>query len=83
MTREDAVMDVSPGGEAMKERLIRLWTAYGGDYDEEGLETMTELELFDAWLTYEGILGYTEDIIQALRESGFIVKEVEDGQADV
>ena len=83
MTREEAMEGqylTSQGGDAMKDRLIRLWH---GEYDHEGLESMTPLELFDAWLTYEGILGYTENIIQALRESGFIVKEVEDGQDDV
>lgn len=80
MTREEAARGqyiVSPGGEAMKERLIGLWTEHGGDYDEEGLESSTPAELFMDWMDYEGIIGYTDKIIRALRESGFVVEEVE------
>lgn len=77
MTQREAAAGqylVSPGGEAMKERLIKLWD---GNYDAEGLSTMTPTELFDAWMDYEGIIGYTDTIIQMLRESGFVVEEVE------
>lgn len=58
----------------MRDRLRKLW----GDPDWEArqnLERMTPTELFDAWLTYEGIIGYTYSIIEALKDSGFKVEE--------
>ena len=68
---------VSPGGEAMKERLRRSWA--DPDWEaQENLEDMSPMDLFMAWLEYEGIIGYTDTIIERLRESGFVVEAVED-----
>lgn len=67
---------VSPGGEAMKERLRKSWA--DPDWEaQENLEHMSPMDLFMAWLDYEGIIGYTDTIIERLRESGFVVEEVE------
>ena len=63
-------------GYEMKERLKNLWE----EDDPEtmrNLEIMTPTELFDAWLTWEGIIGYTYEIIEALKDCGFKVEEME------
>lgn len=35
-----------------------------GEYTREELEEMSKLQLLDAYLTWEGIVGFTEDIIE-------------------
>ena len=35
-----------------------------GDYTREELEAMSKVQLLDAYLTWEGIIGYTDDIIE-------------------
>lgn len=35
-------------------------------YDEQEVMEMSNYELIDNWLTWEGIIGYTEDIISAV-----------------
>lgn len=61
-------------GQAMRDRLRRYWE--NPDWEaQENLRTMTPAELFDAWLNWEGIIGYTDLIIERLRESGFYVAE--------
>ena len=37
------------------------------DYDLTQLNNMTREELFDAYLTWNGIIGYTQDIIEAYK----------------
>ena len=61
-------------GAAMRSRLRRYW----GEDDPEAmqnLQTMTPIELFEAWLNWEGIISYADKIIDRLRESGYIVEE--------
>lgn len=36
------------------------------EYDEKEVMEMSNYELIDKWLTWEGIIGYTEDIISAV-----------------
>ena len=61
-------------GQEMRDRLRELWD--DPDWEaRQNLERMTSTELFDAWLTYEGIIGYTYLIIEALKDSGFKVEE--------
>lgn len=36
------------------------------EYDEQEVMKMSNYELIDKWLTWEGIIGYTEDIISAV-----------------
>ena len=33
------------------------------EYEAESVESMTKSELLDAYLQYEGIIGYTSDIL--------------------
>ena len=35
-----------------------------GVYTREELEAMSKVQLLDAYLTWEGIIGYTDDIIE-------------------
>lgn len=37
------------------------------DYELTQLNNMTREELFDAYLTWNGIIGYTQDIIEAYK----------------
>ncbi len=80
MTRAEAINGqymFSLGGQAMKDRLRKCWA----DPDWEAvtnLEAMRPMDLFMSWLEYEGIIGYSDTIIERLRESGFVVEEVED-----
>lgn len=46
---------------ALRNRLLDT-----GDYDESELKDLTPYELFDKWLHYYGIIGWTSDIIEQL-----------------
>lgn len=35
-----------------------------GDYTREELEEMSKFQLLDAYLTWEGIIGFTDDILE-------------------
>lgn len=37
-----------------------------GEWTEEALSAMSNFELFDAYLTWEGIIGYTEKIMETV-----------------
>lgn len=39
------------------------------DYELTQLNNMTREELFEAYLTWNGIIGYTQDIIEAYQAS--------------
>lgn len=70
----------SVGGDTMRKRLSIL---FPDDPEvERNLQTATPHELFDMWLDYEGVLGYTDQIIKALRESGYVVEPVEVSEED-
>ena len=36
------------------------------EFTEEDVDAMSRYEMFDEWLKYEGIIGYTDDIIKML-----------------
>lgn len=36
------------------------------EYEAESVESMTKSELLDAYLKYEGIIGYTSDILDII-----------------
>lgn len=36
------------------------------EYTEEEVDAMNRYEMFDIWLEYNGIIGYTDDIIKML-----------------
>lgn len=45
-----------------------LVDASEGDFTQEELEDKSDAELLDAWLTWNGICGYTEDILEICRK---------------
>ncbi|MEG0304334.1 MAG: hypothetical protein RR576_01270 [Oscillospiraceae bacterium] len=47
---------------------------------KQAQQQFSSREIFDLWLVYEGIGGYTNTIIDVLRELGFIESE---GDLDV
>lgn len=38
------------------------------EYSPEEVEEMTNTELIDNWLTYEGLIGYTSEILDTIEE---------------
>ena len=54
------------------EMKFRLWQT--GDFSTRELEIATPHELFEAWCNYEGIVGYADSILNALRECGYNVE---------
>ena len=38
------------------------------EYSPEDVEEMTNTELIDNWLTYEGLIGYTSEILDCIEE---------------
>lgn len=42
------------------------------EYTPERVEDMTRYEMVDAWLKYNGIIGYTDDIITMLSNASGI-----------
>lgn len=36
------------------------------EYSGKRVDNMSNIELFDAWLKYEGIIGYTQDILEVV-----------------
>lgn len=82
MTQLDAMINdyrVSINGRAMRKKLSELWGPDVTDVPEvrANLINMTPRELFEAWMDYEGIIGYADMLIQALRDSGYVVEAVE------
>lgn len=81
MTQLDAMMNdyaVSINGQAMRKRLEKLWGEASNDPEVRvNLINMTPKELFEAWMDYEGIIGYADTIIRMLRDSGYVVEPVE------
>lgn len=46
-----------------------------GGYRRKEAEAMSNRELFDAWLEWQGIIGYSEYILEVLSSLGFIKEE--------
>lgn len=81
MTQLDAMLNeymVSINGQAMRKKLEELWQDVADDPEvRANLINMRPRELFEAWMDYEGIIGYADTIIRALRDSGYVVEPVE------
>ena len=48
----------------MTKQDLKDFLVYEAEYDKESVEKMNSKELMDAWLSWEGILGYTNQIIE-------------------
>lgn len=54
----------------MKRAKLKEYLIDEAEYNEEDVNSMTDYEMLDAWLIYNGIIGYTEDIIDVLSALG-------------
>lgn len=54
----------------MKRAELREYLADEAKYSEEDVNNMTDYEMLDAWLIYNGIVGYTEELIDVLSALG-------------
>ena len=50
----------------LEEYLIRQTDGYA--YSESEIKEMSDYELFDAWLRWEGIIGWTDTILRNVRD---------------
>ena len=56
-----------PKLQRLKDELIDIC-----EYNPEKVEEMTRYEMVDAWLKYNGIIGFTDDIITLLSNASGI-----------
>ena len=42
------------------------YLVYEAEYSEEMVNKMSDYDILDAWLRYNGIIGYTDDIIDVV-----------------
>lgn len=54
----------------MKRAELREYLIDEAEYSEEDVNSMTDYEMLDAWLIYNGIVGYTEELIDVLSALG-------------
>ena len=47
----------------MKKEDLKDFLVYVAEYSEERVNKMSNYALLDAWLRYNGIIGFTDDII--------------------
>lgn len=48
---------------------LKDYLVYEAEHSDEEVESMTDFELVDAYLTWNGILGFTEDIVDVVRHA--------------
>lgn len=51
---------------SMTKKELKEYLVDEAEYSEEHVETMSDYELFDAWLKWNGIIGFTWDIIDVV-----------------
>lgn len=54
----------------MKQQELRDYLVNEAEYSEEDVARMTDREMLDAWLIYNGIYGFTDDILDVLEALG-------------
>lgn len=54
----------------MKRQELRDYLVDEAEYSEEDVTHMTDREMLDAWLIYNGICGFTDDILDVLEALG-------------
>lgn len=50
----------------MKKEDLKDYLVYVAEYSEERVNKMSNYALLDAWLRYNGIIGFTDDIIDII-----------------
>ena len=51
----------------MKKEDLKDYLVYEVEYSERRVNKMSDYELFDAWLRYNGIIGFTDDIVDIVK----------------
>ena len=51
----------------MNKKDLKDYLVYEAEYSERRVNKMSDYELLDAWLRYNGIIGYTYDIINLVK----------------
>lgn len=62
----------------MQKKILEAFNeTYDSDCDDFEIikEEFSTVEILDTWLRYEGIIGYTKDIIDLLGECGVFIEE--------
>ena len=54
----------------MKRAELKAYLVEEAEYSKEDISYMTDYEMLDAWLIYNGIVGYTEELINVLSALG-------------
>lgn len=52
----------------MTKEELKEYLVYEAEYPQERVDQMSDEELLDAWLHYNGIIGYTWDIIDIVKQ---------------
>ena len=47
---------------------LKDFLVYEAEYPQERVDRMSNKRLFDAWLRWNGIIGYTEEIIDMVND---------------
>lgn len=47
---------------------LKSYLVVEAEYQADQVEAMTKIALLDAYLTYEGIIGYTSDILDIIED---------------
>ena len=50
----------------MNKKDLKDYLVYVAEYSEERVNKMSNYALLDAWLRYNGIIGFTDDIIDVV-----------------
>lgn len=50
----------------MKKSELRAYLVEEAEYSKEDVNSMTDYEMLDAWLIYNGIIGYTGELTDVL-----------------
>ncbi|GEM_PF-561592 len=59
-------MDISTLPENVLDDLLDYFLSNDAENPEEKVKELTKLEAFNTWLSYHGIIGYTDDILEAV-----------------
>lgn len=54
----------------MKRAELKAYLVEEAEYSKEDISNMTDYEMLDAWLIYNGIVDYTEELIDVLSALG-------------
>ena len=54
----------------MEKAELKAYLVDEAEYSEEEVNSMTDFEMLDAWLIYNGIIGYTRELTEVLSALG-------------